>query len=249
MKDSSGAGGTMPALRLAIALAAASTLVGCATVNQPDPRDPLESFNRSMFSFNEELDKAIFKPAATVYREVLPQPIRTGISNFLGNLDDVWSFINSLLQGKGQAAAQSFMRVNINTVFGLGGLLDIASEARLERRREDFGQTLAVWGFQSGPYIVLPIFGSSTLRDVVAMPVDWRGDLINHIEDIPARNTLKVVDQLDLRASFLSLGQALDEGSLDKYAFTRDAYLQRRRNAIYDGNPPEEPADAGSKAP
>jgi phospholipid-binding lipoprotein MlaA len=237
--------------RVGRALAAVSVLVlaGCATVERPNPRDPLESFNRSMFSFNDELDKAVLKPVATIYREAVPQPVRTGISNFLGNLDDVWSFFNSLMQGKGQAAAQTFMRVNINTVFGLGGVLDIASEARLERRREDFGQTLAVWGFPSGPFVVLPFFGPSTMIDVVAMPVDFRGDLINRIEDIPVRNTLKVLDQLDLRASFLSLGQAIDEGALDKYTFTREAFLQRRRNAIYDGNPPDEPADSSGKAP
>lgn len=231
------------------AMVAVVVLAGCATVERPDPRDPLESFNRSMFSFNDELDKAILKPVATIYREAMPQPVRTAITNFMGNLDDVWSFFNNLMQGKGQAAAQTFMRVNVNTFFGLGGLLDIATEARIERRREDFGQTLAVWGFPSGPYVVLPFFGPSTMMDVVAMPVDMRGDLINHIEDIPVRNSLKVLDQLDLRASFLSLGQAIDEAALDKYTFTREAFLQRRRSAIFDGNPPDEPAEPPGRAP
>lgn len=249
MKEQSVTGGARQMRWRGVAAVSVLVLAGCATVDRPDPRDPLESFNRSMFSFNDELDKAILKPVATIYREAVPQPVRTGISNFLGNLDDVWSFFNSLMQGKGQAAAQTFMRVNINTLFGLGGFLDIASEARLERRREDFGQTLAVWGFPSGPYVVLPFFGPSTMSDVVAMPVDFRGDLINRVEDIPVRNTLKVLDQLDLRASFLNLGQAIDEGALDKYTFTREAFLQRRRNAIYDGNPPEEPADGQRKAP
>lgn len=202
-----------------------------------------------MFSFNDELDKAIFKPAATIYRDVTPQVVRQGVSNFLGNLDDVWSFVNSLLQGKPGAAAQTFMRVNVNTVFGLGGVFDIASGIRLDRQREDFGQTLGVWGFPQGPYIVLPVFGPSIMRDLVAWPVDIKGDLLSRIEDIPVRNTLKVLDQLDLRASFLSLGTAVEEGALDRYAFTRDAFLQRRRNAVYDGNPPDEPADGGVKAP
>ena len=223
--------------------------VGCATVKTADPRDPLESFNRSMFSFNDELDKAIFKPAATIYRDVTLQLVRQGVSNFLGNLDDVWSFVNSLLQGKPAAAAQTFMRVNVNTVFGLGGIFDIAKEIRLDRQREDFGQTLGVWGFPAGPYVVLPVFGSAIMRDLVAWPVDIKGDLVSRIEDIPLRNTLKLLDQLDTRASFLSLGTALEEGALDRYAFTRDAFLQRRRNAVYDGNPPEEPADGAAKAP
>ena len=224
-------------------------VAGCATVKTADPRDPLESFNRSMFSFNDELDKAIFKPAATIYRDATPQLVRQGVSNFLGNLDDVWSFVNSLLQGKPAAAAQNFMRFNVNTVFGLGGVFDVASEMRLERQREDFGQTLGVWGFPSGPYIVLPVFGPSILRDLVAWPVDIKGDLVSRIGDIPVRNTLKLLDQLDTRASFLSLGTALEEGALDKYAFTRDAFLQRRRNAVYDGNPPDEPSDGVVKVP
>ena len=224
-------------------------VAGCATVKTADPRDPLESFNRSMFSFNDELDKAIFKPAAIIYRDVTPQLVRQGVSNFLGNLDDVWSFVNSMLQGKPTAAAQTFMRVNVNTVFGLGGIFDIASDIRLDRQREDFGQTLGVWGFPEGPYVVLPVFGPSITRDLVAWPVDLKGDLVSRIADIPVRNTLKLLDQLDTRASFLSLGAALEEGALDRYAFTRDAFLQRRRNAVYDGNPPDEPADGAAKAP
>ena len=238
-----------PVLRWFATVSLLLAVAGCATVKTADPRDPLESFNRSMFSFNDELDKAIFKPAATIYRNVTPPLVRQGVSNFLGNLDDVWSFVNSLLQGKPAAAMQTFMRVNVNTVFGLGGIFDIASDIRLDRQREDFGQTLGVWGFPAGPYIVLPVFGPSIMRDLVAWPVDIKGDLLSRIQDIPVRNTLKLLDQLDLRASFLSLGTALEEGALDKYAFTRDAFLQRRRNAVYDGNPPDEPADGAAKAP
>lgn len=230
-----------------IAVSGVLLLSGCATTTgSSDPRDPLEPFNRSVFAFNDAADKAIFKPAATLYRDLTPALVRTGVSNFLGNLDDVWSFANSLLQFKGQAAAQSFMRFNVNTLFGFGGILDIASEARIERQREDFGQTLAVWGVKDGPYIVLPLFGPSTLRDVVAWPVDLKGDLLAGIDHIRTRNTFKVLDQLDLRASFLSLGDALEDGALDKYTFTREAFLQRRRNAVFDGNPPDLPADDGT---
>ena len=249
MTPKSGLAVLRPAVRWFVAASLLLTVAGCATVKTADPRDPLESFNRSMFSFNDELDKALFKPAATIYRDVTPALVRQGVSNFLGNLDDVWSFVNSLLQGKPAAAAQTFMRVNVNTVFGLGGIFDIASDIRLDRQREDFGQTLGVWGFPSGPYIVLPVFGPSILRDLVAWPVDIKGDLVSLIQDVPVRNTLKLLDQLDLRASYLSLGTAVEEGALDKYAFTRDAFLQRRRNAVYDGNPPDEPVDGGVKAP
>ncbi|MCY7308586.1 MAG: VacJ family lipoprotein [Rhodoferax sp.] len=233
-----------------IALSGVLLLSGCATTTGvADPRDPLEPLNRSVFAFNDAADKVLFKPAATLYRDLTPALVRAGVSNFLGNLDDVWSFVNSALQFKGQAAAQNFMRVNVNTVFGVGGIFDVASEARIERQREDFGQTLAVWGFPDGPYIVLPLFGPSILRDVVAWPVDLNGDLLARINHIPTRNTFKVLDQLDMRASFLKLGDALDDGALDKYTFTRDAFLQRRRNAVFDGNPPDLPDAATPKRP
>ncbi len=220
--------------------------IGCATRADGNPRDPFESFNRGVFQFNDGVDKAVFKPAATVYRDLTPALVRAGVNNFLGNLDDVWSFVNSLLQLKLQAAAQNFMRVNVNTVMGLGGILDVASELRIERQREDFGQTLGRWGVPSGPYLVLPLLGPSTLRDTAALPVDMKGDIVGNIDHIPTRNSIKLVDLLDTRAGLLSVGDALDEVALDKYSFTRDAFLQRRRNAVFDGDPPDEPTDAKS---
>ena len=221
---------------------------GCATHLAADPRDPLEQFNRGAFGFNDALDRAILKPAATVYRDVTPSLVRAGISNFLGNLDDVWSFVNTLLQLNAQGAAQNFMRVNVNTVFGLGGMLDVASEMGIERQREDFGQTLGAWGVPSGPYIVLPFFGPSTLRDTVAIPVNTRGDIVSAINHIPTRNSFKALDLMDVRSSLLSAGDTLDQVALDKYTFVRDAFLQRRRNAVYNGNPPDAP-DGAIKAP
>lgn len=217
--------------------------VGCATAPNGNPRDPFESFNRGVFQFNDDVDRVVFKPAATVYRDITPAVVRTGVGNFLGNIDDVWSFVNSLLQGKPRAAMNNFMRVNVNTFMGLGGLLDIASEARIERQREDFGQTLGYWGVPSGPYLVLPFLGSSTVRDTFAMPVDMAGDIVGNLDHIPTRNSIKLVDLLDTRAGLLRVSDALDEVALDKYSFTRDAHLQRRRNAVFDGEPPEEPAD------
>ena len=165
------------------------------------------------------------------------------MTNFFGNLDDAWSFVNSLLQFKPVSAVDNFMRFSVNTLIGLGGILDVASEMRIERHREDFGQTLGWWGVSSGPYLVLPLLGPSTLRDTVALPVDFKGDITSNVNPIPARNALKVLDQLDTRASLLSVSTALDEVALDKYTFTRDAFLQRRNNAVFDGNPPEEGAD------
>ena len=222
---------------------------GCATVPNADPRDPLESFNRGVYRFNDAVDKAVFKPAAIAYRDVVPEPIRGGVGNFLGNLEDVWSFVNNLLQFKGEAAAHSFMRFNINTVMGLGGILDVASEMRIPHRYADFSQTLGVWGLPDGPYLVLPFTGSSILRDLVARPVDRQGYLISRVADIPVRNALLVLDQLDTRVYLLRAGALLDEAALDKYSFTRDAFLQRRRNAMYDGAPPEESTGSKPAAP
>lgn len=212
---------------------------GCASVQTPDPRDPLESFNRSVFALNEGLDQVVFKPAATVYRDVTPQLVRTGVGNFLGNLDDAWSSVNSLMQFKLRDAVDNFMRFGVNTTFGLFGVLDVASEMRIDRHSEDFGQTLGAWGVGTGPYLVLPLFGPSTLRDAAALPVDFNGDLASHTPDIRARNSLRVLNVIDTRAGLLGLSSALDDVALDKYSFARDAFLQRRRNAVYDGNPPE----------
>ncbi len=216
-----------------------SACLGCASVPNPDPRDPLESFNRGVFIFNEGLDKAVFKPVATVYRDVTPQLVRTGVGNFLGNLDDAWSSVNSLLQGKLRHAIDNFFRFGVNSTFGIFGLLDVAGEMQIQRHSEDFGQTLGRWGVGSGAYLVLPFFGPSTIRDAIALPVDSNGDLISHLNDIATRNGLRVLNVIDTRAGVLGLSSALDEVALDKYSFARDAFLQRRRNAVYDGEPPE----------
>jgi len=140
-------------------------LAGCATVAHPDPRDPWESYNRTMTQFNDGVDKAVIKPVATVYKEVLPTPVRTGVGNFFGNLGDAWSFVNNVLQAKPEGALHSFWRVVVNTTIGIGGLFDPASEMHLVRHREDFGQTLGRWGLASGPYLVLPFLGPSSVRD------------------------------------------------------------------------------------
>ncbi len=236
------------AQRSACAAALLLLCTACATRSNPDPRDPLESLNRGVYGFNDALDKALLKPAAIVYRDTLPELVRGGISNFLGNLQDVWSFVNNQLQLKGEAAASSFMRVNVNTVFGLGGVFDVASALRMQRRDADLSQTLGYWGVPDGPYLVLPVLGPAILRDLLAWPIDAKGYLISTIADIKVRNTLLVLDQLDTRADLLGAERLLDEVALDKYSFTRDVFLQRRRNALYDGAPPE-PLESQPVAP
>jgi phospholipid-binding lipoprotein MlaA len=160
------------------------------------------------------------------------------VGNFLGNLADVWTMANSALQFKGQATVETFMRINVNTFLGLGGLLDVATEMRLEKRKEDFGQTLGHWGVQPGPYVVLPLLGPSSLRDTLALPVDMRADAARELPDQAVRNTVVVTRVLDIRSGLLQTVDVVMAASLDPYSFVRDAYLQKRRNDIYDGNPP-----------
>ena len=215
-------------------------LQGCATVKSADARDPWESMNRSVYNFNDAVDAIAVKPVARVYDKVVPKFVQTGVHNFFGNLGDVWSMANSALQLKGQHAAESFMRVSVNTFFGLGGVLDIATEMRLDRHKEDFGQTLGFWGVKPGPYVVLPIFGPSTLRDTVAFPVDYKGDPIRQINDEATRYGLVTLRVTDVRVGLLQAVDTLKEASLDPYTFVRDAYLQKRQNDVYDGNPPSD---------
>jgi len=218
------------------------SLVACASGPQASPHDPLEPFNRGVFKFNDALDVAVVKPVAVAYRDHTPTRLRQGITNVFDNLEDVWSTVNNALQLKGRSAADSLARVVVNTVLGIGGVIDVASEMAIERHTKDFGHTLGFWGVPAGPYLVLPLFGPSSLRDTVALPVDWQGDLVTQIGHVPTRNTSIVVRAVDTRADLLKATSMLDEVALDRYTFTRDAYLQRRRNDIFDGNPPEDAA-------
>ena len=215
-------------------------LTGCATGPNANPRDPLEPFNRGVYGFNEAVDRAVLKPVATAYKAVTPQPVRSGVGNFFANLEDAWSAVNSVLQLKIQSAAENFMRFTVNSTLGLAGVIDIASEMRIERHPEDFGQTLGRWGVGAGPFVMLPLLGPSTLRDTVALPVDSRGDIVTNVEHVASRNSLKALNLVDLRASYLKAGSVIDDAALDKYSFTRDAFLQRRQYSVYDGNPPDE---------
>ncbi|MEI7783569.1 MAG: VacJ family lipoprotein [Betaproteobacteria bacterium] len=207
-------------------------LAGCATVSTGaalDPRDPWEGYNRQVWRFNEIVDDAVLLPVARGYRAAVPELVRTGVSNFFGNISDVWSLVNNVLQLKPQESAQTLARVGINTSVGLLGVIDVASGVNLPRHREDFGQTLGHWGLASGPYLVLPLLGPSTLRDAAALPVDWKGDLVGTVDDGPSRGGLTGLRLVNLRSSVLDAGRFIDAAALDKYTFVRDAHLQRRR--------------------
>jgi phospholipid-binding lipoprotein MlaA len=211
-------------------------------------KDPIEGWNRAIFSFNEGLDAAVLKPVATGYQAVVPAPVRSGVTNVFNNLNDGWSAINQLLQGKPVAAAQMTMRVATNTLFGIAGLFDVASDLGIERQTEDFGQTLGRWGLPAGPYLVLPLLGSSSLRDTAALPVDmqWRPAALS--DDSSTRVGISALQLVDVRAGLLGASRIVDGIALDKYVFIRDAYLSRRRNQVYDGDPPDLP-EAKDDAP
>ena len=229
----------MKARHIALALAITASLGGCATTAD-NPKDPLEGFNRAVFKFNDGLDKVALKPVAKGYKAVVPSFIQTGIGNFFANLGDVWTGANQLLQGKGSEGANDFTRVVINSTVGVLGLVDVASKTGLPKHSEDFGQTLGKWGVQSGPYLMLPLFGPSTFRDTVALPVDWEGNLWSYKDPTNVRNIGTGVHLIDARAQLLDSSNLLEEASLDRYQFLRDGYLQQRQNKVYDGDPPAE---------
>ncbi len=220
-------------LQLLTLLAAYALLAACATHPSSNPSDPLEPFNRSITRFNDGLDTAVLRPVAVAYREALPSPVRSGVQNFFGNLGDVWSVVNHLMQLRLQDGMEGFMRVSVNTFFGIGGLFDVATEFGIQRHKQDFGQTLGRWGVPAGPYVVLPLFGPSTLRDAAALPIDARANRAGEIRDVPARNSLYTLQVINRRAELLRATDLLDGMALDKYSFTRDAYLQYRKRSIY----------------
>jgi phospholipid-binding lipoprotein MlaA len=220
---------------LALTVAAAAVLTGCAG---PNPRDPYEGFNRSMFKFNDTVDQAALKPAATAYKNVLPSFVQTGVSNFFGNLSDVWTAANGFMQGKGEQGMSDVMRVALNSTFGLLGVLDIASEAGLKKHNEDFGQTLGYWGVQSGPYLMLPLLGPSTVRDTVALPLDIKADPWGYKDPVNVRNIGSVTRVIDKRASLLDATSLMEEAALDRYEFVRDSFMQARESKVNDGEGP-----------
>jgi phospholipid-binding lipoprotein MlaA len=246
---------TRRAPRLAASMAAL-LLAGCATttprVTEADRLDPWENWNRKVFSFNEQLDEAIIKPVATAWRRTVPPFVRQSFGNFIGNIQDGWSAINHFLQGKGESGTLMVMRVATNTVLGFAGIADVATEAGLEKRPEDFGQTLGVWGMGAGAYIVWPIFGPSSVRDSIGLPLDLSASPGTVLDVRPAAGFF-AVQLINTRANYLDATRLLDDIALDKYSFVRDAYLTRRRSLVFDGDLPEDkeppPSPAAASAP
>ena len=241
-------------LRGAAAVLTLALLQACATtgvsVRAENPIDPMESFNRSVFNFNDSLDRAVIKPVALAYKQITPAPIRTGVTNFFGNITDVVSLFNNALQLKGLETTDTLFRVTVNTLWGLGGIFDVASDMSIAKHTEDFGQTLGYWGVLSGPYLVLPVLGPSTLRDAGGLLVDFQADLVTLSTNVPVRNSLTALRAVNLRANFIDAGNVLDEAALDKYTFAREIYLQRRRSLLgRDGQQKEERFDLPESTP
>jgi phospholipid-binding lipoprotein MlaA len=227
--------------KLASLLALCAALGGCATTGAPG--DPFEPVNRAVFSFNEKADEYVLAPVARGYRAVVPDFLRTGVGNMFSNLEDLWIGVNNILQGKVNDGAQDFARFTWNTTIGLLGFFDVSTSFNLPKHNEDFGQTLGRWGVGTGPYLVLPIFGPSNFRDGVGFSVDSLTDYVRNLDNVATRNSLYATRGVNARANLLDAGKVLDEAALDKYRFLRDAYQQRRRSLVYDGNPPREPDD------
>ncbi len=219
-----------------------ATLVGCATapVTKRDARDPLERINRKTFAFNDAIDHGVLRPAAKAYHKVTPDFMETGVSNFFDNLDTPRTIVNDLLQGKLKASLNDTSRLLLNTTVGIGGLLDPASAAGLDRNDEDFGQTFGKWGVRPGPYIVIPLLGPSTVRDGVGRVPDTYSNPVSYIERDKVRYGLYGLSVVDTRTRLLSLDDTLDQ-AYDRYAFVRNAYLQRREYQVTDGQVAEDP--------
>jgi len=232
-------------LKRLLALSLVAMMFGCASIPAgvpPSPDDPWESFNRSVFEFNEGLDKYVLKPVVSGYRFVLPEFIREGVYNFFSNYNDIYTALNNLLQGKPDFAFNDLMRVVVNTTIGLGGLIDLATPGGLEKHKEDFGQTFGVWGVPSGPYVVLPFFGPSSVRDTFGTVADLETDyLFKYIPDVGLRNSLTGLRVVNARNTYYEAGDLLDGAAIDKYSFLRDAYIQRRKYQINEGRDDEEP--------
>lgn len=204
-------------------------LAGCATHN---PQDPLEPYNRAMFTINDKVDRAVLKPVATGYKDITPTPIRHGVTNFFGNFGDMWSMTNDFLQGNVHDGLSTFMRVGVNSVFGLFGTLDIATEMGIYKHPNDFGLTLARWGVGSGPYVVLPFYGPSTVRDAVGTGVFLAYGPIAQISPPSASYGALALNLVNTRANLLNASNLFDQIALDPYVFTRSAYEQRRKSQV-----------------
>ena len=226
-------------MRILVLLLAALT-AGCASLGGDDPRDPFEGFNRGVYRVNDKLDQYVARPVATGYRKAVPGEIRDRVRNFFGNIGDVFIGVNNFLQGKFADGFSDWARVGFNTTFGLLGIHDIATDMGYEKHDEDFGQTFGRWGFGTGPYLVLPVLGSSNVRDGIGTGVGMYTDPVGEVRGYHTQYALWGLRLVQTRADLLEASRILEEAALDRYVFQRDAYLQRRRSLVYDGRPPRE---------
>jgi phospholipid-binding lipoprotein MlaA len=228
----------MPLLRISLLLISL-LLTGCGTFNlstYTQQKDPFESFNRGVYKFNDTVDRAVIKPVAQGYNAILPDRALAMVNNFFSNLDDVVVTANDILQFKFRQAASDGSRVIFNSTFGVFGLFNVTD--RLEKHNEDFGQTLGYWGMPSGPYLMLPVLGPSSIRDGTGRYADGFISVIANTKHVPTRNSTWAVQGLNTRAGLLEQERVLDDAVIDRYSFIRDAYLMRRQSLVYDGNPP-----------
>ena len=235
----------MPILKKNAAAIVVSSLVllsGCASTTAPKA-DPLEDLNRATYAFNDAVDNAVFTPVAKGYRAVTPGFFRAGVTNFFTNIGDVATSLNNVLQGKASDAASDVGRFFINSTLGVLGLFDVATPMGLEKHNADFGQTMGKWGVGSGPFLMLPLMGPSTLRDAAGRPVDAYAGYFRYVDHIPTRNVAFGTEVIDLRTNLLGASTTLDTAALDKYQFIRDAYLQRRLRSIHEGKVPQDKLD------
>lgn len=234
---------TFRPLQLLSSVLVAILFAGCASMPEgrtPNPADPWEGFNRNVYAFNDAVDRAVLKPVAQGYQAVVPDPVQTGVSNVFSNLGEPVNAVNNLLQGKLSAFASDVGRFGINSLLGILGIWDVATPMGLEKSNEDFGQTLGKWGSGPGPYLVLPLLGPSTVRDGIGRIADAPLGYSPYVTNEPLRYSMFVTELINLRAGLLKAEKVLDDAALDRYSFIRDAYLQRRRNLVYDGKPPKE---------
>jgi phospholipid-binding lipoprotein MlaA len=241
--------------RAAAVLLGAALLAGCATLGGDRPRsagdklDPWQNWNRKVFAFNQALDKNVLVPVATGYRKVVPSFVRAAITNFFNNFADGWSAVNLFLQGQVEAGLHDTMRFATNTTFGIGGLVDIASDIGFEHHYEDLGQTLGKWGVHTGPYIVWPVLGPSTVRESVALPFDRMATPAVVFQDAASQGSISLLQLINTRAQFLDASRIIETIALDEYTFVRDAYLARRRSLVHDGDPPPDDEDDDAVSP
>lgn len=221
-----------------VVLAATTILTGCVSLTSHKENDPLEAMNRSIYQFNEKADEYVAEPLAKGYQYVTPEFVDRGVSNFFNNLDDVTVFINDILQLKLNQALSDGARLVVNSTVGVIGFMDIATGMGLPKHHEDFGQTLGSYGLGTGPYIVLPILGPSTLRDTAGLYADSFVDPIQQIEESDEMWATYTLKGVDARADLISTKKIVDDASLDPYEFMRSGYFQRREYLVYDGNPP-----------